>query len=213
MAPRLTLNTAGIKSPLDVGEGAPVIVTSLATAPKPGLRPAPLRPKSPTAAPALPPTDVSPPEVSDRRSATHFSVGPFYGGGRPLQTSIALNAAHLDLLDELARAGALSVNAIAVAALHAGLPRGGEAAREAMLEERLRRVGEHKGRLERNLRLPEQLRARVDELTAGSRERLRRANRADLVNASLARGLPQDAEAAAAMVDEYARQLERAAAA
>ena len=107
----------------------------------------------------------------------------------------------------------MSANALAVAALHAGLPGAAEDARAAIVDERVSRAGERAPRIERNLRLPEQLRARIDELTSASRARLPRATRADLVNAALRRGLPGDAERAAHLAADHAQRLERAAAA
>ena len=117
------------------------------------------------------------------------------------------------MLDELARAAGVSVNALAVAALHAGVPAAPEEARAAIVDERVSRAGLRVARIERNLRLPEHLRARIDELTFATRGRLPRATRADLINAALRRGLPADAEGAALLVTEHARRLERAAAA
>jgi Arc/MetJ-type ribon-helix-helix transcriptional regulator len=107
----------------------------------------------------------------------------------------------------------VSANALAVAALHAGLPGAAEDARAAIVDERVSRAGQRAPRIERNLRLPEQLRARIDELTSASRARLPRATRADLVNAALRRGLPGDAERAAHLAADHAQRLERAAAA
>lgn len=54
----------------------------------------------------------------------------------------------------------------------------------------------------------QQLRARVDELTAGARERLPRSERANLINAALERGMPRDAQAAVELVVDHARRLE-----
>jgi len=85
--------------------------------------------------------------------------------------------------------------------------------RSATLDERLRRLDKNRDRrVERNMHLPARPRARVDELAAGSRERLRDAERADLVNAALTRGLPAGPSAAAARVADYTRQLELAGA-
>ena len=107
-------------------------------------------------------------------------------------------------------------NALAVAALHAGLPAASDEAREAIVDERVRRAGVSGGRgarVERDLRLPEHFRARVDELTAAARGRVPRATRADLINAAIERGVPGDAEHAARLVAEHAQRLERGAAA
>ena len=130
-----------------------------------------------------------------------------------MQTSVALDPDYARLLEELARAAHVTVNALAVAALQAGLPAQNDAARAAIVDERVRRVDLLSARVERNLRLPVQLRARVDELVAATRERVPRVNRADLVNAALGAGLPADAQQAAELVAAYARRLERAAAA
>ena len=205
MTSRLVLNTAGIKSPLDVGDideppagrerraGEPVSA--------PRQRAAPRR-RRPSATKAPRPPD-----------GARSGELPFYGSGRPLQTSIALDGDCASLLDELARAASVSANALAVAALHAGLPSAAEDARAAIVDERVSRAGERAPRIERNLRLPEHLRARIDELTSASRARLPRATRADLVNAALRRGLPSDADRAAQLVADHAQRVERAAAA
>ena len=107
----------------------------------------------------------------------------------------------------------MSVNALVVAVLQTGLPVHSDAAREAIVDERVRRAGLTAGRVERNPRLPEHLRARIDELVAAARERLPRAARADLVNAALRTALRADAERAAELVAAHARRLERAVAA
>jgi hypothetical protein len=201
MARRLTLNTAGIKSPLDISEPAsPTSPLDVAPAVAPRSKSTSRRRSNSTRKPRSDAGDAAPGAV------------PFYGGGRPLQTAIALNAAHLSMLEALARVSAVSLNAIAVAALQAGLPATADAARVAILEERVARSGSPERRVEYNLRVAEQLRARVDELTSDTRQRVPRAERADLVNAALARGLPRDPDSAAALVASYARQVELAAA-
>jgi hypothetical protein len=140
--------------------------------------------------------------------AAHSAPAPFYGGGRRIATSIALNAEHLALLAELSKATGLALNAIAVAAIQSGLPVSSEAAREAIVAERVARAGAREPRREGQLRLPEQLRARTDELTAGARETLPRIERADLINAALERGLPSDAQSASELVATHAQRLE-----
>jgi len=75
------------------------------------------------------------------------------------------------------------------------------------------RAGIRSARIERNLRLPEHLRARVDELTFAARGQLPRATRADLINAALRIGLPEDAEQGAGLVAAHAQRVELAAAA
>ncbi len=195
---RLTLSTVGIKSPLDVDENTPAAAPSDQEAAHAAPRPQPSRPR-----PSRPARTLEKPDEQEPR---------FYGTGSRVQTSIALDAGHAQLLEELARAAHVTVNALAVAALQAGLPANNAAARAAIVEERVRRVGVP-ARVERNLRLPLQLRARVDELVAAARESMPRVNRADLVNAALGSALPTDAQRAAELVADYARRLERAAAA
>jgi Arc/MetJ-type ribon-helix-helix transcriptional regulator len=208
MGTRLVLSTVGIKSPLDVGDdaGDPPVDAARAEADPPPA-PAPRRSSPRRRRPA--------PSKTPRRadSSGPSSEMPFYGSGRPLQTSIALDAERASLLDELARAAGVSVNALAVAALHAGLPAAPDDARAEIVDERVGRAGMRAARIERNLRLPEHLRARIDELTSAARGRLPRATRADLINAALRRGLPGDAEHAAQLVADHARRIERAAAA
>lgn len=211
MAGRLTLNTAGIKSPLDVeqAQDATDRPAAAATAKQPQRRRAARAQHRPPRSPRA--TQTRSPAADATRTLTS---APFYGGGRPLQTSIALDTACAAQLAQLARAASVSVNALAVAVLHAGLPTETQTARAAIVDERVRRAGEPSAvRVERNLRLPDELRARVDELTGCVRERVARATRADLVNAALRRGLPADAQAAAHLVAEHAQRRERAAAA
>jgi predicted transcriptional regulator len=187
MARRLVLNMAGIKRPLD-----------LAAEPAPEMR---------TETPARPPSRSGAP--SQRRVAARAPESPFYGTGRPRQTSVALDRDCADRLEHLARAAGVSATALAVAAVHAGLPTTAEQTRTLVIEERVARVGQR--RVERNLRLPEHLRARVDELPAAIHAAVPRATRADLINAALRRQLPRDAERAAHVVHEHARRAERAA--
>jgi hypothetical protein len=208
MAGRLTLSTIGIKSPLDVAQAAQP------DAPAPPAAEA--APRTPTKPPAgqtrARPRSARVPGPRPAPDLQAIAAPPFYGAGRPLQTSIALDAALATQLEDLARAARVSFNALTVAVLHAGLPLEAEGVRSAIVDERVRRAGDQVARVERNLRLPEQLRARADVLTSAARDRLPRATRADLVNAALRRSLPHAAEAAAELVAEHAKRLERAAA-
>ena len=206
MARRLTLNTAGIKSPLDIAEPAAERSARAPAARRDAV-------SSPTAAPPAPRSARAGKANMPRRPAQSDGDRPsFYGSGRPLQTAIALEAAHLAQLEQLARASGLSLNAIAVAALHDGLPATDVDARRSIVEERVARAGQGERRIEYNLRIPTELRACVDRLTRDSRERLPRAARADLVNAALRRSLPRDAQAATVLVAAFARNLELASA-
>ena len=209
MASRLTLSTVGIKSPLDVQQAGEQAAAEPAAPDH-----APAKPPRPRAVATGPRPSAAPtPRARPQPKVRTGPDAPFYGSGRPLQTSIALDAACVAELEQLARAARVSVNALAVAVLHSGLPLTADDARAAIVDERVRRAAETVARVERNLRLPEQLRVRVDELTAAARERLPRATRADLVNAALRRGLPPDAQAAAELAAEHAQRIERAAAA
>jgi predicted transcriptional regulator len=131
----------------------------------------------------------------------------FYGAGVPLDTGVRVNPEHLKVLTGLSHATGRSLNAIAVAALHAGLPRASVSASEAIVAEQRARVGARERRVRMTLRLPDDLRARIDELSTPARERLSRGARADLINAAFQRGLPADAAGAAELVDEHARRL------
>ena len=201
MARRLTLSTVGIDSPLAVGEAPP----SPAAAPaqqseQPSSAPRPQRrPRSRVRA-----ADATPASVATL--PRQRGDGAFYGTGRPWETAMALNPAHLERLGELSRAAGRSLNAIVVAALHAGLPGSTDAAGEAIVAEQRARVGALDRRVRTTMRLPDDLRARIDELSVPAL-RLSRGARADLINAALERGLPADAYAAAALVDGHARRL------
>jgi predicted transcriptional regulator len=211
MARRLTLSTVGIDSPLSVGETPPpqpapdeqpeqashaeqAEATKEASAPRPRRRP-----RSRVSSVDATPTGVAtlPRERGD---------GAFYGTGRPLETAMALNPTHLERLGELSRAASRSINAITVAALQAGLPGSTDAAGEAIVAEQRGRVGALDRRVRTTMRLPDDLRARIDELSVPAL-RLSRGARADLINAALERGLPADPYAAAALVDGHARRL------
>jgi len=227
MAGRLTLSSVGIKSPLDVAaqEGEPddTSGTTVAAATRNGQREqkAPAEstePETPGAGEPARRGTTKRTRRASRPSTENVANGsgggaPFYGSGRPLQTSIALDEDCAQLLEQVARAARISVNALVVAALQAGLPPQSDVARDAIVDERVRRAGITPARIEHNLRLPEHLRVRIDELTAAARERLPRVARADLVNAALRAGLPADPQEAAQLVSEHARRLERAAAA
>ena len=196
MSERLILRRVGVRGPLD-GDGA-VHATE-----QPGLNQPAERSLSATMPPTVrEPTPAPAPEPAEP---------PFYGTGRPLQTSIALDEDCDSMLDQFARAAGVSLNALAVAVLHSGLPSGADEARLMICEERIERAGSRSRRLERNFRLPEALRTRIDELMAAARPGTPRATRADLINAALRRGLPPGGKRAAALVIEHAQRAERAA--
>jgi hypothetical protein len=117
-----------------------------------------------------------------------------------------LDAELAQQLEELCRAGAVTFSALLVATLQSGLPTTGEQALRAAILERADRP--RGARVERNVRLPEQLRVRLDQLTENVRDAARRATRADLTNAVLRAALPGDAEQAAKLVSDHHRRLE-----
>jgi hypothetical protein len=200
MARRLTLSTVGIKSPLDLSEEREQTEDQVGRVER-------SRPRAPRQRQPLRQRD---PAVPSHRSTPPFD-SPFYGTGRPLQTSIAIDPDCAARLEQLARDTSISTNALTVATLHAGLPAGDDDARAMIVDERVSRAGLPTARIERNLRLPEHLRAHVDELTRTAQDRLPRATRADLVNAALRTGLPATAEQAAELVTAHARRVEQAA--
>jgi hypothetical protein len=202
MAQRLTLNTVGIKSPLDLSEKETGPDEAIEREPPP-VRPRAARNRQ-TPRAKRPNAALAPPSPA--------AQAPFYGTGRPLQTSISFDADCVSQLDELARTAGVSANALAVAALQTGLPTVADVAAAMIVDERVNRAGVRAARIERNLRLPQHLRARVDELTFAAQELVPRATRADLVNAALRAGLPTHAQQAAELVAEHARRVERAAA-
>ncbi len=193
---RLTLDTTGIKSPLDIGApAAPDAATPSRDTPtggEAGERRAPRRAPRPRSSTRAKPPPAPPP--------------PFYGAGRPIQTSLALDPELARQLDELARPAAVTFSALLVATLHRGLPTSGEQALRAAVTERADRP--RGARVERNIRLPEQLRVRLDQLTENVRDATRRATRSDLANAALRVALPADAEHAATLVTQHHRRLE-----
>jgi hypothetical protein len=205
MMTRLTLDTTGIKSPLDIGNPSPA-------KPAPVERAEPARRK--TAKVGAGESRSRPPRRSrpatdattSASAATPRPSAPFYGGGRPIQTSLALEAELATRVEELSRAGAVTFSALLVAVLQNGLPTTADQALRAAIHER----ADHPrgARVERNVRLPEQLRVRLDELTANVRDAARRATRADLTNAVLRSALPEDAEGAAKLVSDHRRRVE-----
>jgi hypothetical protein len=200
MARRLTLSTVGIKSPLDLSEEQDHTHHDEGHA----ERPHPRAPSQPRARRRSTPASGQP-----RRPASADAA--FYGAGRPLQTSIAIDPDCATRLEQLARDTGISTNALTVAAVHAGLPASDDDAGAMIVDERVARAGLRTARIERNLRLPQHLRARLDELTDAARDRLPRATRADLVNAALRTGLPSTAEQAAELAISHARRVEQAA--
>jgi predicted transcriptional regulator len=200
MARRLTLSTAGIKSPLDLSQEREQTEDQVGRVER-------SQPRAPS---QRQPRRRSTPASSYPRQPAPADA-PFYGTGRPIQTSIALDPDCVARLEHLARDTGISTNALTVATLHAGLPAGDDDARAMIVDERVSRAGLRTARIERNLRLPEHLRARLDELTRTAQDRLPRATRADLVNAALRTGLPASAEQAAQLAISHARRVEQAA--
>lgn len=186
---RLTLDPTGIKRPLDVG-----------AEPTP---PVPARDPPASSAPAAPAPTARASNPSRQRTPP---AEPFYGAGRRIQTSLAIDIALGTQLEDLSRAANLSFAAVFVAVIQAGLPHSSDQARRQTIIERAEHAQAE--RMERNVRLPEQLRARLDQLTGAVLDISRRATRADLVNAILRDALPDRAEDAAELVESHHARLE-----
>jgi Arc/MetJ-type ribon-helix-helix transcriptional regulator len=192
---RLTLNPTGIKSPLEVGTAQPGDPIEAQAEAKASPSPRARKPPRSQAAPKKP--------AAEARKSASAQAPAFYGGGYPVQTSIALDVQLIDRARELAWAAAVSFTTLVVATLQRDLPASSQdAIRLAVLE---RADHAPSQRAERNVRLPGQLRVRLDELI-GSEGRAARVTRADLVNALLRAHLPETAEATAALCAAYARQ-------
>ncbi len=122
--------------------------------------------------------------------------------GRQRQTALMLNRAVHSRLEELsASLPARSGNKLVVATLAASMPEDVNGA--------LRLMATHHGdrragpALEKNVRLPDALRARLFDLADQARERAPFASRSLLASAVLAAGLPEDADGARELLADY----------
>lgn len=141
-------------------------------------------------------------------AASRPAPSPARMGGRARQTSIALDADTLARLRDLALSASVPMSALAVAALEAGMPVEGEDACRLAVRERAERHQRPSGRVECNLRIPDGIRAHLQDLARVARAIAPRVVRADVVNVALRRGLPADPQAASELVAAYRRRLE-----
>lgn len=123
--------------------------------------------------------------------------------GRPKQTALILDRGLSTRADALVAATGPRVTfaAIVTAVLHFHLPADGEAAARTIGGYRRRRLDvlDHPWE-ERNARLPEPLRAELDDVVAGALGRVASVHRSTLVNALLDAHLPADADDASRLV-------------
>ncbi len=182
MMPRLVLSTVGIKSPVDVRPD-----------PRAARRRALNAPPSPAAAGA---------PAQDRRlpSGTRRSLKPrpvISDPPRVVTACVALDRRLVTRIEETARVAGVPVDALAVAALTAGMPAKPAAAHELMADQPIARP---EGRVKRNLHLPARLRDRADDLATDIRRSSPHARRSDVINAAMRRGLPATPQRALALV-------------
>jgi hypothetical protein len=123
--------------------------------------------------------------------------------GRPKQTALIMARELSTRADELVAATGPRVTfaAVVTAVLHFHLPADGEAAARTIGAYRRRRLDtlDHPWE-ERNARLPEPLRAELDEVVAGATGRVASVHRSTLVNALLDAHLPATPEDASRLV-------------
>lgn len=197
---RLTLNDAVRVNPLAVGAHASQ-PASIAAPPKaPRRRTAATAPRArrqPNSAAARAN------ETAPDPSATFAAVS--LGSAQSRQTALRLDADLVTRLAELTQAGGATVNltALTVAVLSRHVPSASAAALELLVDHAAARLraGSRPAR-EVNIRIPDPLRARLDELVREAKREFPAASRSALVSAILARHLPTDPAVAADVVLE-----------
>jgi hypothetical protein len=133
----------------------------------------------------------------------HAALAPDRLLGRPKQTALILDRELSGRADALVAATGPRVTfaALVTAILHFHLPADGEAAARAIGGYRRRKLETlDRPWEERNARLPEPLRAELDDVVAGATGRVASVRRSTLVNALLDAHLPADADGAARLV-------------
>lgn len=165
-------------------------------------------PAAVAAAPADEPAAAEPePDTSDvpawAQDLAHAALAPDRLLGRPKQTALILDRELSSRADALVAATGPRVTfaALVTAILHFHLPADGEAAARAIGGYRRRKLETlDRPWEERNARLPEPLRAELDDVVAGATGRVASVRRSTLVNALLDAHLPADADGAARLV-------------
>lgn len=224
---RLKLSASGLRSPLDLPTEPelpprlvpPTEVASVAFAeapetdpalPSEAAAPAPQEPApSVEAAPIPAPTITGSGSVDTSdlpewaRALDVVALAPARLLGRPKQTALILDRDLSSRADGLVAATGPRVTfaAVVTAILHFHLPADGEAAARTIGGYRRRKLEalDHPWE-ERNARLPEPLRAELDDVVAGATGRVASVHRSTLVNALLDAHLPATPEDAARLV-------------
>jgi hypothetical protein len=210
---------AGLVSPRELSD-----LEDLASAPAEGPAvedPSTDAPAETVAAPASAPAPTSPPAAAPTATTPAgatvdttdlpawaaaldvASLAPARLLGRPKQTALILDRGLSSRADELVAATGPRVTfaAIVTAILHFHLPADGDAAARTIGGYRRRRLDalDHPWE-ERNARLPEPLRAELDDGVAGATGRVASVHRSTLVNALLDAHLPEGPDEAARLV-------------
>jgi hypothetical protein len=221
MAPRLTLDRTGMKSPLDVGENAGTggDVDGEVTAPEraepdgttetAAIKPTPkrsVRQRGGASAPAASPSDTAgaSPEVAMGRDGAAVRRAESYA----IQTAIVFDGQLVEDSTSLAARAGISFTALLTAILADALPDQPQEVGETALLERL----DHPEavRTGRNIRLPRDLRDRLDALAA-PHERIVSGARSLLINAILRANLPETPDQASDLSRAYSRRQALAA--
>jgi hypothetical protein len=189
MPDRLVLNTAGIKSPLDVRPSDSSPQSRVKARGSRQTAPAPTGPPSHGTGTAGRRTLAPTPVISEARHQASMV---------PKLTSIALDADLAMQLDATARAAGVPANGLAVAALDAGLSV--HTANPVSLLADAKRGPRADRKAQRTLPLPERLRRRTDRLSQTISGPSPRTARSELINAALRRGLPDTPQLALALV-------------
>jgi hypothetical protein len=182
---------------------APVAAAAEPTPAPTAEAPSPEPPAAPAASPD--PAPAADPDALPAWAAAldPAALAPTRLLGRPKQTALIMARELSTRADELVAATGPRVTfaAVVTAVLHFHLPADGEAAARTIGAYRRRRLDtlDHPWE-ERNARLPEPLRAELDEVVAGATGRVASVHRSTLVNALLDAHLPATPEDASRLV-------------
>jgi len=181
---------------------------SVAPAPEAASAPAPEAPAPAAESPATPAAPAAPAVDTDdlpswAAALDVVALAPTRLLGRPKQTALILDRELSGRADALVAATGPRVTfaAVVTAILHFHLPADGEAAARTIGGYRRRRLDtlDHPWE-ERNARLPEPLRAELDDVVAGATGRVASVHRSTLVNALLDAHLPGTPDDASRLV-------------
>jgi hypothetical protein len=202
-----TTETAAVETPSTVE--APAVAATPSTVEAPAVAATPATVEAPAVAPT-PAADLAGSASLDAsdvpawaQGLAHAALAPDRLLGRPKQTALILDRELSSRADALVAATGPRVTfaALVTAILHFHLPADGEAAARAIGGYRRRKLETlDRPWEERNARLPEPLRAELDDVVAGATGRVASVRRSTLVNALLDAHLPDDADGAARLV-------------